>query len=364
MSVMTSYNRINGPFAADSAELINGVLRDEWGFDGLVMSDWFGLHSTVEGDRRPGSISRCPDRPATAVQQLRRRRRRAARSMPPTRAPAAGNVLRLMHRLGRFDDGEPGPETTGTAADDRALSARPPRPGMVLLRNEPRPAPRRCRSPRRSPGRRHRPERRRRPDHGRRQRPRRRRPSVSHPLGALRSRLGPPASRSCTAPGCDIYKTAAGRRAATVTPIAARLLRRPGRCRRAARSARSTRGDGDIAADVVHATRSSVRRRPQRSARGRTTTFTPDVSGAVEVLGVDLVAPTPAVRSTATRCSTTPAQPIGGSFFGMGKAEMHGCRRLDSRADVPARGRDASAPDRQCHERRSTSAPSPRSATT
>ncbi|HEY7627557.1 MAG TPA: glycoside hydrolase family 3 N-terminal domain-containing protein, partial [Ilumatobacteraceae bacterium] len=51
MSVMTSYNRINGPWAADSAELVDGVLRGEWGFDGIVISDWFGLHSTVEAIR-------------------------------------------------------------------------------------------------------------------------------------------------------------------------------------------------------------------------------------------------------------------------------------------------------------------------
>ena len=48
LAVMTAYNRINGPFAADSEPLVRGVLRGEWGFDGLVMSDWFGLHSTVE----------------------------------------------------------------------------------------------------------------------------------------------------------------------------------------------------------------------------------------------------------------------------------------------------------------------------
>ena len=48
LAVMTAYNRINGPFAADSSELVAGVLRGEWGFDGLVMSDWFGLHSTVD----------------------------------------------------------------------------------------------------------------------------------------------------------------------------------------------------------------------------------------------------------------------------------------------------------------------------
>ena len=48
LAVMTAYNRINGPFAADSEAMLRGVLRGEWGFDGLVMSDWFGLHSTTE----------------------------------------------------------------------------------------------------------------------------------------------------------------------------------------------------------------------------------------------------------------------------------------------------------------------------
>ena len=45
-AVMTAYNRVNGPYCSEHAELIS-ILRDEWGFDGLVMSDWFGTHSTV-----------------------------------------------------------------------------------------------------------------------------------------------------------------------------------------------------------------------------------------------------------------------------------------------------------------------------
>ena len=39
-TVMSSYNRVNGKYAVNSEYLINGVLREEWGFDGLVMSDW------------------------------------------------------------------------------------------------------------------------------------------------------------------------------------------------------------------------------------------------------------------------------------------------------------------------------------
>jgi beta-glucosidase len=41
-TLMSSYNRINGVYASESHWLLTQVLRDDWGFDGLVMSDWGG----------------------------------------------------------------------------------------------------------------------------------------------------------------------------------------------------------------------------------------------------------------------------------------------------------------------------------
>ncbi len=46
-TVMSAYNRVNGPKMAASP-LLNSVLKDEWGWDGVVVSDWTGVQSTVD----------------------------------------------------------------------------------------------------------------------------------------------------------------------------------------------------------------------------------------------------------------------------------------------------------------------------
>ncbi|MFA5308250.1 MAG: glycoside hydrolase family 3 C-terminal domain-containing protein [Dehalococcoidales bacterium] len=46
-AVMCSYNRVNGVYASANRRLLTDLLKGEWGFEGLVMSDWFAVHSTV-----------------------------------------------------------------------------------------------------------------------------------------------------------------------------------------------------------------------------------------------------------------------------------------------------------------------------
>ena len=48
-TVMCSYNRVNGVYASEDPYLLTEVLRDGWGFDGLVVSDWYAANDRVKG---------------------------------------------------------------------------------------------------------------------------------------------------------------------------------------------------------------------------------------------------------------------------------------------------------------------------
>lgn len=50
-TVMCSYNRINGIYASDNKELMDDILRKDWGFEGLVMTDWGAMNDRVQGIR-------------------------------------------------------------------------------------------------------------------------------------------------------------------------------------------------------------------------------------------------------------------------------------------------------------------------
>jgi len=46
---MSSFNKINGTFAAGNKDLCNGILREEWGYHGIVVTDWGDMDIVVDG---------------------------------------------------------------------------------------------------------------------------------------------------------------------------------------------------------------------------------------------------------------------------------------------------------------------------
>ena len=132
LSIMTSYNRINGPYAADSEWLLQDVVRDEWGFDGAFISDWYGLHSTAEG-ANAGLDLEMPGPALFRGQKLIDAVNSGEVSADVIRERAR-NVLNLMERTGALDS-PPGPESTRDDEHDLATLRRVSSAGMVLLKN-------------------------------------------------------------------------------------------------------------------------------------------------------------------------------------------------------------------------------------
>ena len=132
--VMTSYNRLNGTYTSESEWLLETVLRKEWGFDGVVMRDWFGSHSTgptVNAGldlEMPGPARDRGDKLIAAVKEG---------SVPAENVErAADNMLRLMARTGALHDHSDRVEEAIERDSTRALIRRAGAEGMVLLKNE------------------------------------------------------------------------------------------------------------------------------------------------------------------------------------------------------------------------------------
>lgn len=68
-TIMTSYNEINGVYAHENKHLLQEILRDEWGFDGMVVSDWGGSNSAVDAVKAGGSLE-MPSPGFTSVREL------------------------------------------------------------------------------------------------------------------------------------------------------------------------------------------------------------------------------------------------------------------------------------------------------
>jgi beta-glucosidase len=131
-SIMTAYNRLNGTYCGEHPWLISDVLRDEWGFDGAVISDWFGTHSAV-ASLRAGLDLEMPGPPRERGAHLRRAVD-AGEVSERELDPAVARLLALGEWTGAATSGTD--EETADDASTRQLIRRVAARAMVLLKDE------------------------------------------------------------------------------------------------------------------------------------------------------------------------------------------------------------------------------------
>ena len=131
-ALMTSYNRVNGTYASEHAPLLT-MLRDEWHYDGVVMSDWYGTHTTVPAARAgldlemPGPPQWFGEKLAAAVH--------SGEFDEAALDEKVRRVLGLLERTGRLDDETPHDEECIDDPADRALARAAAAESFVLLDN-------------------------------------------------------------------------------------------------------------------------------------------------------------------------------------------------------------------------------------
>ncbi|MGW0116950.1 beta-glucosidase [Streptomyces sp. NPDC003327] len=132
--IMTAYNQVNGVTMTEHHELVHEVLRGEWGFDGVNVSDWMAARSTTGGIT--GGLDVAMPGPVTVYGEALAAAVRAGEVAESAVDTAVRHVLRLAARVGALDGAPPVVTEPPAPIDGDALAREIARRGFVLVRNE------------------------------------------------------------------------------------------------------------------------------------------------------------------------------------------------------------------------------------
>ena len=133
-TVMAAYNLVNGIAASENPYLLTEILRDEWGFDGVVMSDWFFSVKSTAASVNAGLELEMPsprwrgDKLLAAVER--------GEVTEATIDTSVHRLLQLLDKANLFEHAETAPERDTDLPEHHALIREAAAEGIVLLKNE------------------------------------------------------------------------------------------------------------------------------------------------------------------------------------------------------------------------------------
>lgn len=133
LGIMTSYNRLNGTYCSEDQSLLTDILRQEWGFEGFVVTDWFA-GTTTAGAAKAGLDLEMPA-PARAYGRFLAEAVRSGAVDEADLDRAARTLLSVFDRLGALDDDPVTPQAVDIL-QHREVARRAARASFVLLKND------------------------------------------------------------------------------------------------------------------------------------------------------------------------------------------------------------------------------------
>ena len=132
--LMSAYNPVNGIWASENRFLLTEVLREEWGYDGFVVSDWTSLYSTA-GPLHSGLDLEMPG-PKWLTRDKVRKAIESGRASEADLDRMAGNVLRTLFAAGVYDRPVKDETAREFAPEHDEAAIRAAAAGAVLLKND------------------------------------------------------------------------------------------------------------------------------------------------------------------------------------------------------------------------------------
>jgi len=132
-SVMSAYNKINGVWASENSYTLRSILKGEWGFDGMVMSDWNGTYT--DGPAAGGLDLEMPG-PARWMGENVLRMVQSGDLSEALIDDKVRRLLRTIMRVGAFENPELQPEGSVDKLEYRTLMRQAASEAIVLLKNE------------------------------------------------------------------------------------------------------------------------------------------------------------------------------------------------------------------------------------
>src|SRR3989440_449965 len=133
-TIMAAYNLLNGIAASEHSYLLTQILRQEWGFDGVVVSDWFFSVKSTAASVNAGLDLEMPS-PRWRGQKLLEAVERG-KVTEATIDTSVRRLLQLLAKAGLFEYTEQVPEQAIDLPEHRALIREAGAEGIVLLKNE------------------------------------------------------------------------------------------------------------------------------------------------------------------------------------------------------------------------------------